>query len=345
MDWIYWIERDLASIGRAKLDGTESNAEWLKEIGGEPRGIAVDATYVYWTSTTKQCIGRVKHDGTGVEKEWLKITEAALRDVEVNSTHIYWVRENAAIGRAKIDGTSVEKSFITSNVSNVTGIALDSTFLYWTLLNGLRRAKLDGTESTALLTDSGVAPIDVCVNGTHVYWTVFTAPGRIGRAKIDGSSIEKEFVKEAGQARGVVINDPNFVYWITAAVIGRVKPDGTGAEKEWFTPPAQGFDLALLIEGGEEEEEGIHKPNSATVNVSVAAGVDLAQVLEPDSALVNVSVPSGVDLVGGPATSSTEREAKGLPLPFPSVLANPGRLGPPRFTSAERKTLRIDRNG
>jgi hypothetical protein len=53
------------------------------------------------------------------------------------------------------------------------------------------------------------------------------------------------------------------------------------------------------------------------------------------------SMPSP-DAFNGASPSSTEREAKGLPLPYPNVLANPGRLGPPRFTGRDRKTLGLD---
>lgn len=106
----------------------------------------------------------------------------------------------------------------------------------------------------------------------------------------------------------------------------------------------QNFRTGTFVGEGGEEEEGVHQPNAATATASVPTP-EISAPMQPDSALATASVPSGVDLVGGAATSATEREAKGLPLPFPSVLANPGRLGPPRFTSAERKTLRIDRNG
>jgi hypothetical protein len=49
------------------------------------------------------------------------------------------------------------------------------------------------------------------------------------------------------------------------------------------------------------------------------------------------------EVVSGAALSVTENTKHGLPLPFPSVLANPGRLGPPRFNAADRKTLGIKR--
>jgi len=90
-----------------------------------------------------------------------------------------------------------------------------------------------------------------------------------------------------------------------------------------------------------EEEAGIHKPNSATVNVSVPTP-EISAAIVSSSATVNASVPS-VELASGPATSPTNDQRHGLPLPFPSVLANPGRLGPPRFNASDRKTLRIKR--
>lgn len=91
-----------------------------------------------------------------------------------------------------------------------------------------------------------------------------------------------------------------------------------------------------------EEVAGTLKPNSATVNLSAPSPEVVALALQPAAATVNVNMPS-VELAGGPASSSTESEHKGLPLPFPTVVPNPQRLGPPRFTALERKTLGLDR--
>lgn len=56
---------------------------------------------------------------------------------------------------------------------------------------------------------------------------------------------------------------------------------------------------------------------------------------------VEFTMPSP-EAVTGPTPSSTENQKHGLPLPFPSVLANPARLGPPRFNALDRKTLGLD---
>lgn len=86
-----------------------------------------------------------------------------------------------------------------------------------------------------------------------------------------------------------------------------------------------------------EETAGIHKPNAATATASrpepaVVSGIEWG------TARATASMPA-IEAVAGAMPSSTESEHKGLPLPFPSVLANPSRLGPPRFTALERKTL------
>jgi hypothetical protein len=88
-----------------------------------------------------------------------------------------------------------------------------------------------------------------------------------------------------------------------------------------------------------EEAEGIHKPNAASATASAPAP-EISAPLQPGAITANASMPS-IELAGGPAASATERNHHGLPLPFPSILANPGRLGPPRFTASERKTLRM----
>lgn len=90
-----------------------------------------------------------------------------------------------------------------------------------------------------------------------------------------------------------------------------------------------------------EEVVGTLKPNAATVNLS-APTPEVVVALQLSAATVNVSVPT-VEFAAGPALSSTESEHKGLPLPFPTVVPNPQRLGPPRFTALERKTLGLDR--
>lgn len=90
-----------------------------------------------------------------------------------------------------------------------------------------------------------------------------------------------------------------------------------------------------------EEEAGVHKPNAASATAS-RPEPSVAQVAAPTAALATASMPNS-EAVGGAMPSGTESEHKGLPLPFPTIVPNPQRLGPPRFTALERKTLGLDR--
>lgn len=79
-------------------------------------------------------------------------------------------------------------------------------------------------------------------------------------------------------------------------------------------------------------------PASATASAPTPL---IPLIVAPKAASATASAPT--PSVGvGPAPSRTDNK-RGLPLPFPSILANPARLGPPRFTATERKTLRIGR--
>jgi len=100
-----------------------------------------------------------------------------------------------------------------------------------------------------------------------------------------------------------------------------------------------------IFYSGELEEEGeaggdevAPPPASALAS---ALTPTLAIMLSPPTARATASIPP-VEVAAGPAVSPTDQGRKGLPLPHPSILANPARLGPPRFTALERKALGID---
>lgn len=107
----------------------------------------------------------------------------------------------------------------------------------------------------------------------------------------------------------------------------KVKPAPPWTERSAFGPVAS---------YGEEEAHEWSKVPPAFVKTEAAATLVAVPIT------VTFSMPSS-EIAVGPSQSATENSKHGLPLPFPSVLANPGRLGPPRFNSADRKTLGIKR--
>lgn len=119
------------------------------------------------------------------------------------------------------------------------------------------------------------------------------------------------------------------VFGLLAAVSAttKVKPAPPWTDRITFGPVA--------VSKGEETAQEWSVVPPAWKEVEAAASV----VAVPMT--VTFSMPSP-EIAVGPSLSATEREAKGLPLPFPSVLANPARLGPPRFTALDRKTLGLD---
>lgn len=89
-----------------------------------------------------------------------------------------------------------------------------------------------------------------------------------------------------------------------------------------------------------ESTPGVIKAPPASAEAS-APTPKLTNVSNPPPATANASAPSPA-VATGPTPSATEHEPGGLPLPYPSVLANPARLGPSRFTALERKVLGIE---
>lgn len=95
---------------------------------------------------------------------------------------------------------------------------------------------------------------------------------------------------------------------------------------------------ALLAKWEEEHIDGqVLPPASATAS---APNPTIALALRSGVAPAIASAPTA-EVATGPMPSPTDHK-RGLPLPFPSVLANPARLGPPRFTAIDRKTLGVE---
>jgi Siphovirus-type tail component, C-terminal domain len=195
--YIYWTERLSGRIGRAELDGSEANKEFITGLE-EPIGVTVDATYIYWTNKKGEKIGRAKLNGTSVEKEFITAAGASVNKIAVNATHIYWGNRGGEgwIARATITGAEKNTTWLSTPTSNVGGIALDSTYMYWAdeglgeIASYIGRAKLDGTSaSTTFITGIEFASdvvFDILRITPYIYFS-YGLTGQTGRAAIDGS--------------------------------------------------------------------------------------------------------------------------------------------------------------
>jgi hypothetical protein len=165
---------------------------------------------------------------------------AVLAHVPRAGAYVYWANtEKGTIGRAANDGSAVEAGFI-SGAGAPQAVTVDSSHIYWadSIGNSIGRANLDGTGVDPTFIKVGKPTDGVAVDAFHVYWS--STDGNLGRAKIDGSVREPEFVT-GGSPCGVAL-DAGHVYWATVAFkpagsIGRAPLGGGAPEYEYVKTP------------------------------------------------------------------------------------------------------------
>jgi hypothetical protein len=87
-------------------------------------------------------------------------------------------------------------------------------------------------------------------HGNFVYWVNPTSPGSIGRAKINGTGANNNFIIGLDQPNGVAV-DSKFIYWGDTAAIGRANLDGTGVNPNFITTGVAGaFGIAVTANSG-----------------------------------------------------------------------------------------------
>ncbi len=86
--YIYWTDYRVGEIGRAAIDQSSTNDNWVTGLS-YPWGIQVADSYVYFNNGNY--IGRILRNGTGLQNNWVSNTSGqglAIADAGVNSTAI-----------------------------------------------------------------------------------------------------------------------------------------------------------------------------------------------------------------------------------------------------------------
>lgn len=190
---IYWVNEEQGAIGRANLDGSHINYEFIRAIGN---ALLVHGNYIYWIQAMR--IGRARIDGTNVTPNFVKINPAT-RFFEVfglatDGKHLYWSDQESggAIGRVDLNGKNVRKRFMT-NLGAVGSLAADSKHLYWA--NGrwgtINRADLNGRHRIRRFVVGPSGGTHIAVGAQRLYWTNGAS---IGSASISGKEVNPSFI-------------------------------------------------------------------------------------------------------------------------------------------------------
>jgi hypothetical protein len=244
---VYWADPKLGTIGRADLDGTDPDPEFIdpgtveceaeeepgvfEEVAARPRYVAVDSEHVYWTNTgCSDKFGALEGTGT--------------------------------IGRADIEGDplSVQPAFI-AGASDPQGIAVNGEYVYWAnagkpdALRAIARATVGGgdiKQSFARFNFNGRAPSGVALSSSQIYVTANESGSNayVRRIPLDGGGPEEGegfFIGKSG-VRGVAV-DGSHVYWATQAsgeeAIGRADLDLENPEPNFIPLDGRPNGLAL----------------------------------------------------------------------------------------------------
>jgi hypothetical protein len=227
-EFIYWANPVAGTIERAKLSDPETIDTDFITGANNPQDVAVSAEHVYWTNAGDGkigtgTIGRGKLDGEGVEEVNQDCVTGASNPegIDVNATHVFWANakeitetNKGTIGRAKLDCTEANQNYLEmAGLLEVPhGLAVTATQIYRTTNvgdNGLiGRTELDGSNAKFVALEKA-NPRGIALDATHVYWGANNA---IGKAKLDLTDVDKEFIAGAGNPKGVAVNASD-LFW------------------------------------------------------------------------------------------------------------------------------------
>jgi hypothetical protein len=192
-EYVYWTNtgcsdefgplKETGTIGRAKLDGTEVEPEFITGASN-PQGIAVNSEYIYWANSGKaagvRAIGRAPVAGVDVDQEFHEVhgNEWYPFGVALSSTHVYFSAEDRGndlgfVGRFPLAGEPQEDRGI--GKGHIRGVAVDAAHIYWASKSedAIGRANLKVTEGIA---EPDFIPLDgkpdgLAVDSAHLYWS------------------------------------------------------------------------------------------------------------------------------------------------------------------------------
>ena len=251
-NFVYWANDNQSTIGRAKINGTGANNNFIPGVDGV-HGVAIDSKFIYWTtlSSGTSSIGRANLDGSGVNNQFITANVTAPGSIAVSSSAIYWTNQvgmgGTTIGRANLDGSNPNSNLIPGPV-NTCGLAVDSSFLYFFAdATHIGRAGLDGTGVDRTFITIPDRFCGLAVDPSFLYWSTGT-PNTVGRVPVGGGSANAGFVPAgtaSGGPCGVAVNS-QYLFWGNqdANTIGRSNVNGGSPNPTFIPGPTEPCQLA-----------------------------------------------------------------------------------------------------
>jgi hypothetical protein len=215
-NFVYWASEDSGSIGRAKINGTGANDNFITGLQ-QPQAVAVDSKFIYWAEGGTSRIGRANLDGTGVNLNLIASgVENPLGLAVTANSGIYWLNRIVGdpVGHANIDGSNpVEDLFQTGSIDPCS-LGADQSFVYWLNTSGdlrIGRASLSGAAPDPNFVTIANAGCGVAADSSFIYWD---ANDSIGRVPVGGGTSDANFIpaSAAGAPCGLAINS-QYVFW------------------------------------------------------------------------------------------------------------------------------------
>jgi hypothetical protein len=180
--------------------------------------------------------------------------------------YIYWINleghgDSGQIGRAHNNGAHPQPDFIADTGTVPQAVTADARHVYWvTSRDGIGRARIDGTKvEPKFIKNAGYFVRDLVTADGYIYWTNDAFAPAIGRARANGSGVDKDFIPLRDAGHGLRFSAPleiaiagDYLYWANAFkrhAIGRARLDGTELDREF-----------VYVPHGDPYEESLHNP-------------------------------------------------------------------------------------
>ena len=156
----------------------------------------------------------------------------------------YWNTENPRHMMTVSPGSAPEILFSTSLNANEIAVDHFSGHLYWAEQTTIKRANLDGTDPTTVVTGiSNAIGLDLDLSRGHLYFTDYNA-GNIYRTNLDGSA--QTLILSESLIYGLEIDSVSrHIYWTQGggAGAGVYRSDIDGSPHSRVTSPCSAFTL------------------------------------------------------------------------------------------------------